>query len=430
MKAKGKVKIMQIVVAAILLTVVPKTHPSLMTAAAASTSYTPGALRVTEMYEFYHQRGLSDVGIAALLGSFEAESAFIPSNVQNTCESRVGSDLVYTNRVDSGEYRDFATDSVGFGLAQWTSASRKAKLLTFARTNGTSIGDGQMQMMFALQELKQDFSGLYQKLCSTSITLEEAARAVTIQFENPRDKSDAVIAYRTRLARECYAAFPTSAPIQTAHPILDVTTLEAPPAPFLITDTPAPAPFMLATLPTPPCPTFETPSITVTAPVLEETLTPAPCPVAEAAVTAPVIEETPAPPPAPEQVYCEVGMTPAPCPTAQTPACTVVIPIIEDAMATAPPSSDNVIHCEDGMTPAPCPTVEAIRCEDGMTPAPCPTVEAIRCEEGMTPAPCPTVEAIHCEDGMTPAPCPTVEASSDTLTAPPLSFLIPFAFLD
>ena len=270
----------------------------------------------------------------------------------------------------------------------------------------------QMQMMFALQELKQDFSGLYQKLCSTSITLEEAARAVTIQFENPRDKSDAVIAYRTRLARECYAAFPTSAPIQTAQPILDVTTLEAPPAPFLITDTPAPAPFMLATLPTPPCPTFETPSITVTTPVLEETLTPAPCPVAEAAVTAPVIEETPAPPPAPEPVYCEVGMTPAPCPTAQTPACTVVIPIIEDAMATAPSSSDNVIHCEDGMTPAPCPTVEAIRCEDGMTPAPCPTVEVIRCE-----------------DGMTPAPCPSVEASEDTLTAPPLSFLIPFTFL-
>lgn len=79
-------------------------------------------------------------GVAGLMGNLYAESGLLPNNLQNSYEESLGySDASYTEAVNSGSYADFATDSAGYGLAQWTVEDRKAPLLAFANARGCSI---------------------------------------------------------------------------------------------------------------------------------------------------------------------------------------------------------------------------------------------------------------------------------------------------
>lgn len=68
-------------------------------------------------------------GVAGLMGNLNAESGLRPNNLQNTYEKSLGmSDEKYTAAVDNGSYTNFAKDSAGYGLAQWTYHTRKAAL--------------------------------------------------------------------------------------------------------------------------------------------------------------------------------------------------------------------------------------------------------------------------------------------------------------
>ena len=76
------------------------------------------------------------------MGNLYAESALRPDNLQGSFEDALGhSDASYTQAVDSGAYTGFATDSAGYGLAQWTASDRKESLLAYAKEQGKSIGD-------------------------------------------------------------------------------------------------------------------------------------------------------------------------------------------------------------------------------------------------------------------------------------------------
>ena len=98
--------------------------------------------------------GMTLAGAAGVVANIEAESAFIPINVQDCFEGRVGPDAVYTRSVDSGAYTRFATDGVGYGLAQWTAADRKEGMLRFHKARGESIGDFQTQVDWLIQEMR------------------------------------------------------------------------------------------------------------------------------------------------------------------------------------------------------------------------------------------------------------------------------------
>ena len=72
-------------------------------------------------------------GVAGLMGNLFVESALSPINLQGTYEKKLGyTDVTYTEAVDNGTYTNFAKDSAGYGLAQWTYKTRKATLLKFA----------------------------------------------------------------------------------------------------------------------------------------------------------------------------------------------------------------------------------------------------------------------------------------------------------
>jgi len=94
-------------------------------------------------------------------------------------------DSSYTNAVDNGSYTRFASDSAGYGIAQWTSSGRKKNLLNFAKSSGKSIGDLEMQCAFLIKELNGD----YNKSCGTPLksvkSVREASDIILKKFERP-----------------------------------------------------------------------------------------------------------------------------------------------------------------------------------------------------------------------------------------------------
>lgn len=74
-----------------------------------------------KVWNYLKEKGLSDFGIAGLMGNLEAESSMQPNNLQNSYQKKLGySDESYTAAVDNGTYTNFAKDAAGYGLAQWT----------------------------------------------------------------------------------------------------------------------------------------------------------------------------------------------------------------------------------------------------------------------------------------------------------------------
>lgn len=131
-------------------------------------------------------------GVAGLMGNLFAESGLRANNLQNSFEKKLGlSDDNYTLAVDSGAYGNFVKDKAGYGLAQWTFWSRKQELLDFAKSQGKSIGDLQMQLDFLWKELKDSYPAVLTVLREAE-KVKEASDAVLLWYERPADTSDAV----------------------------------------------------------------------------------------------------------------------------------------------------------------------------------------------------------------------------------------------
>lgn len=137
-------------------------------------------------------KGLSECGVAGLMGNLHAESALAPNNLQNTYSKKLGmTDAEYTAAVDSGAYTNFVRDSAGYGLAQWTYWSRKEGLLTFAKAADKSIGDLGMQLDFLWKELSEGYTSVLRALRNAK-TVREASDVVLTKYERPADQSESV----------------------------------------------------------------------------------------------------------------------------------------------------------------------------------------------------------------------------------------------
>lgn len=143
-------------------------------------------------------------GTAGLMGNLFAESGLKPTNLQNSYEQKLGyTDAAYTAAVDDGTYANFVKDSAGYGLAQWTYWSRKQGLLEFARAEGKSIGDLDMQLDFIWKELSEGYSKLLKTL-QTATSVTEASTAVLTQYERPADQGETVQAKRAEYGQVYY----------------------------------------------------------------------------------------------------------------------------------------------------------------------------------------------------------------------------------
>lgn len=107
-----------------------------------------------QIWFYLRNQGYSAASTAAAMGNFQMESGLSPINLQNSYETSLGyTDQSYTDAVDSGKYKNFVSDSAGYGLAQWTDSSRKQKLYDYRNKEKSSIGDLKMQLGYLMTEL-------------------------------------------------------------------------------------------------------------------------------------------------------------------------------------------------------------------------------------------------------------------------------------
>lgn len=158
-------------------------------------------------WNFFISKGLGEYATAGIMASIRAESAFNPCNLQNSCEKKSGyTDSTYTSAVDNGTYTNFVKDSFGYGYAQWTYWSSKENLLEYAKNQGKSIGDEEMQLNFIWVELSGAYKGVLSKLKSAKST-QEASDIVLTGYEKPRDQGESAKKTRGGYAEEYYKQF-------------------------------------------------------------------------------------------------------------------------------------------------------------------------------------------------------------------------------
>lgn len=168
--------------------------------------------------------GMSPAGACGMMGNMNAESAMRANNAQDGMTRM--SDAEYTAAVDNGSYTNFVKDAVGYGLCQWTYHTRKQELLNFAKSKGVSIGNEDMQVEFAIKELKRDNASLWKFLCSTT-DIEEAASRICKEYERPAVNN---ITVRANAAKQFYNQFSGTTVSKTEAKIADtVTTAYWPP---------------------------------------------------------------------------------------------------------------------------------------------------------------------------------------------------------
>ena len=183
---------------------------------------TPVANVAKTIWDFLKGKGLTECGIAGLMGNLKAESGLKPTNVQNSYEAKLGlNDDTYTAAVDNGSYTNFEKDAAGYGLAQWTYHTRKAGLLKAARSAGKSVGDLNVQLNYLWTELQG-----YKKVLAvlqTATTVRAASDAVLVDFEKPANQTEAVKVKRASYGEEYYKQFATGKQTATTAPATGFT---------------------------------------------------------------------------------------------------------------------------------------------------------------------------------------------------------------
>lgn len=135
------------------------------------------------IYNIFRSAGMTHAGACGVLANLQAESRLQANIVQRGGFTTL-SDADFTAAVDNNTLDFLDGFRGGYGLAQWTLRSRKAKLLAFMTDRGLSIGDEGGQTQFVIYELQTDFPGLWAYLCKTS-DYADASDRVCKEYERP-----------------------------------------------------------------------------------------------------------------------------------------------------------------------------------------------------------------------------------------------------
>jgi len=138
------------------------------------------------IYNRLRQVGMTEAGALGCLGNWECESNCEPNRVQGDFSSYRTASKQYVADVTAGRIsrEQFGHDGKGFGIYQLTYFSRKLGYYDFWKESGKALDDVELQVDYAVLELKQDYGSLYQYLCHTD-DIAEAANQVCCKFERP-----------------------------------------------------------------------------------------------------------------------------------------------------------------------------------------------------------------------------------------------------
>lgn len=168
-----------------------------------------------KMWNYLIGKGLTEAGAAGLMGNLKAESGLKPDNLEDLCERRLKengknyTDATYTAAVDAGTIgrKEFlnplSNRQYGYGLAQWTSPSRKAGLYDLVKSRGVSIADLEAQLDWLMTEMTVSYKKVLNVL-KTAKTVQEASDYVLCNFEQPDDCGASVRACRVGMGQAYY----------------------------------------------------------------------------------------------------------------------------------------------------------------------------------------------------------------------------------
>lgn len=157
-----------------------------------------------EIYEFLLSITGNAYGAAGIMGNLYAESGLKSNNLQNTGNKKLGmTDEEFCAAYNSGAYTNFAKDSIGFGLAQWTSSGRKQSLANFMKSHAVPIEDCKTQLLFLYEELKTGYKTTLIR-CQNARSIREASDAFCKGFERPKDQSEKAFAKRASYGQKFF----------------------------------------------------------------------------------------------------------------------------------------------------------------------------------------------------------------------------------
>lgn len=133
------------------------------------------------IYQDLRKAGMTHAGACALMGNFKAESSMKSNIVQRGMQSKSDEDYTASFNANPDIY---IYDKVGYGLAQWTFWSRKKNLWHFAQNWGVSVDAEDMQTAFAVWELKNEHSNVWEVLRTTD-DINYASDYVCKYYEQP-----------------------------------------------------------------------------------------------------------------------------------------------------------------------------------------------------------------------------------------------------
>ena len=163
-----------------------------------------GSTDAERIWNYLYAKIGNAYGTAGLMGNLYAESGLKPKNLQNSYEKSLGyTDDTYTAAVDAGTYTKFASDSAGYGLAQWTYSTRKKNMLAYHQAAGASIGDLETQLAFLVSEMQSSYSSVW-KILKSATTVLEASNAVLTGFEKPANQGTSVQTARAKYGQKYY----------------------------------------------------------------------------------------------------------------------------------------------------------------------------------------------------------------------------------
>ena len=175
----------------------------------------PGASQGTTDDEKYIWNTLYKIiknpyGVAGVMGNMYAESGLKSNNLEDFFQSKFGyTDESYTAAVDNGTYTNFARDSAGYGLVQWTFWAIKQDLYDYAKSKKTSIGDVKMQLecmckQISGERVSSEWKKSVWEVLLNAKSVSEASTAFLLNYERPANMGNNIIRLRASYAQTYY----------------------------------------------------------------------------------------------------------------------------------------------------------------------------------------------------------------------------------
>lgn len=165
------------------------------------------------VWDYFKGKGLTDYGIAGLMGNLYAESGLRSNKLERLCIKRYAelginfTDELYTRSVDNGaisknEFLHPMGKRYGYGLAQWTTENRKRGLYDYCKAQNVSISDLNAQCEYLCSELSTTFKNTLTVL-KTAQDIDSASDRVLLRFEAPKN-AELQIETRRKYSKEIF----------------------------------------------------------------------------------------------------------------------------------------------------------------------------------------------------------------------------------